>query len=76
MKATSPSPNGHTRGLTITRGTKFADWPELLSVDEVAAVTNVGRNAIYDLIKRGEIKAVKFGRLLRVPKASLLDVMK
>jgi excisionase family DNA binding protein len=37
------------------------------TVDEVADMLRIGRNAAYDLVARGEIPSVKVGRLLRVP---------
>ena len=37
------------------------------TVDEVAEMLRIGRNATYDLIARGEIPSVKIGRLVRVP---------
>src|SRR5262249_8815587 len=37
------------------------------TVDEVAEMLRISRNAAYDLIARGEIASVKVGRLLRVP---------
>jgi excisionase family DNA binding protein len=37
------------------------------TVDEVAEMLRIGRNAAYDLVARGEIPSVKVGRLVRVP---------
>lgn len=36
--------------------------------EEVALLLGVGRNAIYGLIKRGELKAIRVGRRLVVPR--------
>jgi len=44
---------------------------DLLSVQEVAAVLKIARNTVYELIKRGELKAVKVGKQLRVSRAEL-----
>ncbi len=35
---------------------------ELLTINDFAKVTNLGRTRIYELLKRGEVKAVKIGR--------------
>jgi len=37
------------------------------TVDEVAGMLRIGRNAAYELVARGEIPSVKVGRLVRVP---------
>lgn len=62
--------------MTMTRETtppRFEDLPELVTVDEMAAFLRVGRNAAYELVKTGAIKSLKFGKLIRVPKAALLE---
>jgi excisionase family DNA binding protein len=37
------------------------------TVDEVAGMLRVSRNAVYDMVARKEIFSVKAGRLLRIP---------
>ena len=48
------------------------DLPLTLSVTEVAAVLGVGRNTAYNLVKSGELKALRIGRQIRVSKNELL----
>ncbi len=43
----------------------------LLRVDEVAALLRVGRWTVYELIRRGELPALRIGRLVRVPRHAL-----
>jgi excisionase family DNA binding protein len=52
----------------ITRHTPFEDLPEFLSVDELSVYLGISRGLCYDLLKRGELPSVRFGRLIRVPK--------
>lgn len=51
---------------------KLDEAPEILTVREAAELLRCGRNQAYDLIRRGDLHAVKVGRSLRVPKAALL----
>jgi excisionase family DNA binding protein len=37
------------------------------TVGEVAHMLRISRNAVYDMVAREEITAVKVGRLLRIP---------
>jgi excisionase family DNA binding protein len=37
------------------------------TVDEVAHMLRISRNAVYDMVAREEIPSVKVGRLLRIP---------
>jgi excisionase family DNA binding protein len=39
-------------------------------VPEAGAMLGLTRNASYDAAKRGEIPTIRFGKLLRVPKAA------
>jgi excisionase family DNA binding protein len=36
-------------------------------VEEVADMLRVNRNAVYEMISRGEMPSVRVGRLLRIP---------
>jgi excisionase family DNA binding protein len=45
--------------------------PEFLTPEEFRAYVRIGRSAMYDLLRRGEIPHVKFGRLIRIPKSVL-----
>ncbi len=43
----------------------------LLTVKEASALLRISRNLAYDLVARGEIPAIRLGRVIRVPRASL-----
>ena len=43
----------------------------LLRVEDASKVLNVGRSAIYDLIRSGALKSVKIGGSRRIPKTAL-----
>ena len=61
--------NGHDS--KITRYTPFEELPELLEVVEFTAYTGIGRSLAYELIKRGELVHVRYGRLIKIPKTAL-----
>jgi len=46
-----------------------------LSVDDVAKILGVGRSAVYEAIRRGEIPALHFGRRIVVPRQALLRLL-
>lgn len=39
--------------------------------EQVAAMLQLSKNTVYDLINRGEIVAKKFGKVYRIPASSL-----
>jgi excisionase family DNA binding protein len=55
----------------ITRQTRFEDLPDFLSVEETRAYLALGRSTLYELIKSKALASVRFGRVIRVPRAAL-----
>lgn len=47
----------------------------LYTVEEVASILKVNKNAVYDLIRRGILTALKLGRL-KVTKPTLLKFLR
>lgn len=49
--------------------------PDVLTVEQTAAVLRIGRNQAYDAIRRGQLFAVRIGRSWRIPKAALIRLL-
>ncbi len=49
------------------------DLPAYLTVKEVATLLRIGKSLAYDLVSRGHIKALRLGRVVRVPLASFME---
>jgi excisionase family DNA binding protein len=45
--------------------------PSLLRVRDVEADLGLGKSKIYDMIGKGELKAVRIGRSVRVPRVEV-----
>ena len=45
--------------------------PETYSVPEAGRIVGLGKNGSYDAARRGELPVLRFGRILRVPRAAL-----
>jgi excisionase family DNA binding protein len=50
--------------------TENEDQRLVYEVPEAGAMLGLTRNASYDAAKRGDIPTIRFGKLLRVPKAA------
>ncbi|MBX3159613.1 MAG: helix-turn-helix domain-containing protein [Deltaproteobacteria bacterium] len=46
--------------------------PDVLTVEQGAALLRVGRNQLYDAIGRGEVPHRRIGRSIRLSRAALL----
>ncbi len=47
------------------------DLPLVLTVVEVAAELRCAKWCVYEMVKRGDLRAVHVGRNLRIPRAEL-----
>jgi excisionase family DNA binding protein len=56
--------------MTTTSGPGGQDH-DVLTVTEAAARLRISRWTVYDAIRSGEIKAMRLGRLLRVPSSEV-----
>jgi len=48
---------------------------ELLTVEEIMEILYLGKNTVYDLLRSGELKGIRFGRVWRVPKESIKEMI-
>jgi excisionase family DNA binding protein len=53
----------------------LADDRLVLSVAEAGALLGLSRAFAYELVARGELPVVRFGRRIVVPKAALLELL-
>ena len=51
-------------------------YPDILTVRDVAKILKIGINSAYTLIKSGEIASHKIGRIYRIPKICLIKYLK
>jgi excisionase family DNA binding protein len=54
----------------------FEALPEYCTPQQVGAYLQLGRNTTYDLIKRGVVPSRRFGKLIRVPKSALSELLR
>lgn len=47
------------------------ELPSLLTVPEAAEVLRIGKRQMYEIVKTGRIKAITFGRSIRVPRVAI-----
>ena len=48
------------------------NYPDVLTVKQLAEVLNIGLNAAYELVNRHEIGAKRIGRAIRIPKSGVI----
>ncbi len=50
----------------------LADYPDILTTDDICKALKISKNTLYKLIYSGQIKARKVARHYRIPKSELL----
>ena len=58
--------NNYTREM-------FADYPDVVDVSGLQSMLgNIGRQTAYEFVRKGTIKAIKVGKLYRIPKINVI----
>ncbi len=59
-----------------SRFRQIDDLPLSLRVDELMAVLDIGRNTAYTMLRSGQIRSVRIGRQIRIPRDALVDFLR
>ena len=51
------------------------DLPMTLRVEELMPILGIGRNTAYELIRSGQIRSIRLGRQIRIPRDALLEFL-
>ena len=58
--------------------TKYHSYDELpltLRVEDLMSILFVGRNTAYELVRSGQIRSIRIGRQLRIPKDAVQEYL-
>ena len=50
----------------------FKDYPDVVSVEQLMEMLQIGQVLAYKLVKSGEIKSRKVGREYKIPKVNVI----
>lgn len=50
----------------------FDELPLTLRVEDLMPILGIGRNTAYELVNSGQIKSIRVGRQIRIPKTEIL----
>ncbi len=54
----------------------FSNYPDVVSVDDLMHMLNIGKNKAYELIKDNTIQSVRIGRKIIIPKFSVIEFLR
>ncbi len=52
------------------------DLPISIRVSDLIEILDIGRSTAYELVRSGQIRSIKVGRHIRIPKESILEYFK
>lgn len=52
------------------------ELPVTLRVEDLMSLLGIGRNTAYELIRSGQIRSVRIGRQIRIPREALLEFLR
>ena len=58
-----------------TKYRDLQDLPMTLRVEELMPILGIGRNTAYELIRSGQIRSIRIGRQIRIPRDALLEFL-
>lgn len=56
-----------------TSNNDAASLPAVLTVEETARFLRIGRSVAYELVRTGVIPSIRLGKLIRIPRDTLLN---
>lgn len=48
-------------------------YDDIMDVFDVAEALQIGKNRVYELLEKGELKGFRIGRVWKIPRVSLED---
>ena len=55
--------------------TALQNCPLIMSPTEVAQILRIGRNSIYALLRAGQLKSIRIGKLIKIPRSALEEYL-
>ena len=52
----------------------FSEYGDIVTVEEVMKMLQIGRVSVYQMLKSGEIRSLKVGKKYVIPKKSIIEL--
>lgn len=59
--------------MEIKKYHSINELPLILTVEDLMPVLCIGRNAAYDLVRSGQIRSLRIGRQIRIPREAVIE---
>lgn len=65
-----------TGGMTMNtheRCRSIEDLPLVLTIEDLMSILDIGRNSAYRLIRENQIRSIRIGTSIRIPRSALVE---
>lgn len=67
--------NNVSDGIELSAVTNISNLPLALTVLEAGQVLRVGRSVTYEFVRSGQLRSVRIGRSIRIPRDALVEYL-
>ena len=53
----------------------FSNYPDVVSINELMLMLNIGKKTTYSLLRSGDIESIRIGRQYRIPKRFIIEYL-
>lgn len=53
----------------------FSDYPDVLNIDDLTHMLNIGKNKAYELVNTNTIQSIRVGRKIIIPKFRVIEFL-
>lgn len=61
--------------MELVQNNIFTNYPDVVSIDDLKKMLNIGRNTAYKLLNENKIKAIRIGKKYIIPKSSVISFL-
>lgn len=53
----------------------FNEYPDIITVEQLQKILNIGRNTAYKLLQDNKIRSVRIGKVHKIPKLNVIEYL-
>lgn len=76
MTPCNPAQLSDTNTQPAPQAMSLQDLPLVLNVEDLMEVLNIGRNTAYEIVRSGQIRSIRVGKNIRIPRDAVEEFLK
>lgn len=59
--------------MLLTVENSFTEYSNIVTTEELQKMLNIGKNTAYKLLRDGDIKSIRIGKIHKIPKVNVIE---